>query len=61
MNADLMQCSFDLEYLFECMKQVQFHYQLVCSFEWLYLHLNGLHHKLMKLYQLLYSELFDSS
>ena len=41
-----MQYSFDLGYLFEYMKQVLFHYQLVCNFELLYLKMNGLHHKL---------------
>ena len=61
MNVDLKPYSFDLGDLSVYMKQVQFHYQLVYNFEQLCLHLNVTHHKSMKLYQLLYSELFDSS
>ena len=56
-----MQYNLALGSLFGYMKQVLFHYQLVCSFELLYQNLNEKHHKSMKLYQLLYSELFDSS
>ena len=61
MNVDLMQCNFGLGYLFEYMKQVLFHYQLVYNFELLYLLLNVMHYKLKMQYQLLYSELFDPS
>ena len=61
MNEDLMQCSFDLGYLFEYMKQVLFHYQSACNFELRYLLMNGLHHKLKMQYQLPCSELFGPS
>ena len=61
MNVDLKPYNFDLEYQFVYMKQVLFHFQLVYNFELLYLMMNVKHHKSMKLYQLLYSELFGSS